>query len=91
MCVQIWVVPSIEGLPDIVKLYLDQPLLFWGRLLDPEDDLRTRVKLLIADGAHRRYTAIRLLLKKMRVCFAKPIISFGEVVNTLAHDMHSFR
>ena len=75
-----WVVPYIEGNAAAVEMYKNDEAQFWGRLMDPTDDFRKEISMLLVDGAHRIYISRHLKLEDVRVCFVKPAISSGELV-----------
>ena len=77
---QIWVVPHIEDNDEAVEVYNNNPLFFWKRWFDVNDEFHKTIPVLVADGAHRRYVSLKLCLVQMRSNFAQPIMSVYEMV-----------
>ena len=77
---QIWVVPYIENNPEAVEVYLNNPLLFWKRWFDVNDEFHKIIPALVVDGAHRHFVSLELMLVQMSSNFLQPTISVYEMV-----------
>ena len=77
---QVMVVPYIEDNNLAMEEFRSDEPAFWRRLLDPNDVFARTIKLLVVDGAHRRFISVELKLESMFVIYLKPNISFGELV-----------
>ena len=77
---QIWVVPYIENDEAAVAVYLKNPLLFWKRWFDVDDDFHKSIPALVVDGAHRRYVSLSLSIVQLRCNFLQPTMSVYEMV-----------
>ena len=92
---QIWVVPHIEDNDEAVEVYNNNPLFFWKRWFDVNDEFHKTIPALVVDGAHRRYVSLSLNIVQLRCNFLQPTMSVYEMVRaalfvlTLVRQKHT--
>ena len=59
---QILVVPYIEDNDEAVAIYNNNPLFFWKRWFDVNDEFHKIIPALVVDGAHRHFVSLELML-----------------------------
>ena len=77
---QILVVPYIEDNDEAVAIYNNNPLFFWKRWFDVNDEFHKIIPALVVDGAHRRFVTVKLQIVQMRANFLQPTMSIFEIV-----------
>ena len=77
---QILVVPYIEDNDEAVAIYNNNPLFFWKRWFDVNDEFHKIIPALVVDGAHRHFVSLELMLVQMSSNFLQPTISVYEMV-----------